>query len=873
MPDGANIGAPSAPIVALRRLLLRNGYRPVPIYPHDARVESAGKRPIGNGWRARAESATEADIATWAPGNTGILCGRLLGVDIDVPVPALAEQMDSLAERILGATPLRRIGRAPKLLRCYRVAELMAKVETPELFLPDGIKVQVEVLAQGQQFVAYGIHPDTGREYEWPDSGPDAVPLDDVPEVSADAVRAFVAEAEALLRRAGAKREGETDAPPPPPGAMQEPARPDHSARAGSDFFREVNRRALADCERWVRRLFPKARWQTNAAAPPGMWRIASSDLGRSYEEDLSIHPREGIHDFGPRKGMSPIDLVMEFGGAPDAIQAAHILCEWLGIAPADCGWREGTKRPGERTLSAPADVAEEPWPEPIDFLATDDLTGAPVLTADHLPAALWGFVADTAGRMGVDPAAVALGAVVAVASVCHDDWRVQPKKHDDTWTESPRIWGTIVGDPSILKSPVIAACTRPIDALEAKARERHAAAMEQHRRALSQWKKEGSDPATEPRAPRLDRYMCENSTTEALSEVLRDDASAGHRAPAGKVLVRADELSEFVANLDRYKGGGRGGGDRGAYLRLYNGGRFTIDRVGRGSFAVPNWSATFLGGIQPDPIQRVARDTADDGLLQRFCYCVPAAQGEGEDRKPNHEALARYAALFPILADLRAPSPQFGADRHVTLHRDAHPHREAINDLARAVAALPDTQTRLKAALGKWPALFARVALTFHLAELADAMAQGRDVPMQTILSEDTARRAAAYLRGVLLPHLLRADALMFRTPATGHARWIAGFILAGGRERIALRDVVQAYSPLRPGEMRGELQAVMEQLAVMGWLQPEPRRNPAQATAAWLVNPAVHTTFAARAAEERQRREKGRADLREKLARLQGA
>jgi hypothetical protein len=118
---------------------------------------------------------------------------------------------------------------------------------------------------------------------------------------------------------------------------------------------------------------------------------------------------------------------------------------------------------------------------------------------------------------------------------------------------------------------------------------------------ALAAWKLSTDNADTpEPAQPKLERYLVEGATVEAISEVLRDDNDARQRAPAGKVLARHDEMSEFFANLDRYRAGGRGGGDRGAYLRLYNGGRYVIDRIGRGSFAIPNWSACFLGGIQP---------------------------------------------------------------------------------------------------------------------------------------------------------------------------------------------------------------------------------------------------------------------------------
>ncbi len=41
--------------------------------------------------------------------------------------------------------------------------------------------------------------------------------------------------------------------------------------------------------------------------------------------------------------------------------------------------------------------------------------------------------------------------------------------------------------------------------------------------------------------------------------------------APQGKILVRQDELAEFLAGMDKYSA--NKGSDRGAYLRAYNGG------------------------------------------------------------------------------------------------------------------------------------------------------------------------------------------------------------------------------------------------------------------------------------------------------------
>ncbi|MCR0985283.1 YfjI family protein [Roseomonas populi] len=522
----------------------------------------------------------------------------------------------------------------------------------------------------------------------------------------------------------------------------------------------------------------------------------------------------------------------------------------------------------GRHRPSTPAALSDQEWPEPIDFLADDELTGAPELRPEHLPETLYPFVHDTAARMGVDPAGVALAALVTCAAAVSDRWCIQPKRFDDTWTENPRLWGGLVGDPSILKSPVIAACTKPIDRLEAEARERFSQAMVAYLAALEAWKaakKSGKgEPGEEPRRPRLDRYLVEGTTVEALSEALRDDSDARQRAPAGKILVRQDEMSEWLASFDRYRSGGTGSSDRGAYLRLYNGGRYTIDRILRGSFAIPNWSACFIGGIQPGPIQKVAQNAEEDGLLQRFVFCVPAAQGKGEDRQPDRKALEGYESLVRRLAALHPPRPQFGSSfGPVVLHADAHLYREESNELARALAAMPDTSGRLKAAFGKWPGLWARIALLFHLIEQASPVEEGESRPVVQVLTAETARRASAYLEEVLLPHLLRADAVMYTTRQTGHARWIAGFILAKRQERVAMRDIVQAYGALRAPERRRELLDVMEGLVSMGWVRPEERQDPTRPPSAWHVNPALLTRFAERGEAERLRRKELREEV----------
>lgn len=112
-----------------------------------------------------------------------------------------------------------------------------------------------------------------------------------------------------------------------------------------STFFRQVNDLALRNAAAWVPTVFGSAaKFQVGT----GAWRISSKELGRHLEEDLSIAPTGimdfGVHDLGDaRQGKrTPIDIVMEHGGAPDPKAAAFWLCEQIGVKLEAMGWQEG---------------------------------------------------------------------------------------------------------------------------------------------------------------------------------------------------------------------------------------------------------------------------------------------------------------------------------------------------------------------------------------------------------------------------------------------------------------------------------------------------------------------------------------------------
>src|SRR5262249_48237194 len=62
---------------------------------------------------------------------------------------------------------------------------------------------KIELLADGQQFVTSGIHPDTGKPYSWFGGEPGKIKHEDLPYISEQEARQLVANAAALLKDFG----------------------------------------------------------------------------------------------------------------------------------------------------------------------------------------------------------------------------------------------------------------------------------------------------------------------------------------------------------------------------------------------------------------------------------------------------------------------------------------------------------------------------------------------------------------------------------------------------------------------------------------------------------------------------------------------
>jgi len=187
-------------VAQLRHRLRQAGFSPLPL---------VGKRPVVEGWQNRVD-VTAHEIDQWerthpAAGNTGILTKFAPALDIDIfneeAVRAIEEHVhDHYDER---GYVLPRIGKPPKRAFPFRTDEPFQKILV-NVTAPGGGEEKIEFLADGQQVVCFGEHPDTHQPYRWHGGEPGEIVRADLPYIHECEARQLVNEiAQILVDRFG----------------------------------------------------------------------------------------------------------------------------------------------------------------------------------------------------------------------------------------------------------------------------------------------------------------------------------------------------------------------------------------------------------------------------------------------------------------------------------------------------------------------------------------------------------------------------------------------------------------------------------------------------------------------------------------------
>lgn len=315
----------------------------------------------------------------------------------------------------------------------------------------------------------------------------------------------------------------------------------------------------------------------------------------------------------------------------------------------------------------------DAPQPLPLELLPVE------AFPMDALPDAFAPWVGDVSERMQCPPDFVAVPMLVAAASLVSRHVRIAPQRRTD-WMESGNLWALIVGRPGWMKSPAMTQALAPMNRLEARAAESFNAMTAQYQAdalaaklkaeaslnaARARLRREaGADvsslliPVDDFDAPTRRRYVVNDLTYEKLGEILAAN-------PDGVLSVR-DEMRGLLLNLAREESAPA----RAFYLQAWSGGRYTFDRIGRGTVTIDDARLSIIGGIQPGPLSdllhQARRGAGDDGMIERFLIAWPDAVGSWRevDRWPDSEAKARAWATFDRLDTLTAGDLAAECDR-----------------------------------------------------------------------------------------------------------------------------------------------------------------------------------------------------------------
>ncbi|MGC4025331.1 MAG: YfjI family protein [Mesorhizobium sp.] len=322
---------------------------------------------------------------------------------------------------------------------------------------------------------------------------------------------------------------------------------------------------------------------------------------------------------------------------------------------------------PLEEYLAANASGKDRVWPEPNPIKVALPIVER--LRADMLPEALKEFVFDVAERQQSPADFVAVTAIIVCATVIGNRVRIAPKQHDD-WTVVPNLWGAIVGRPSAMKSPAMQSALSALYSLQdeaIKAWEAECSEADVEQTMADLGKKNSAKEAAKlfkmgdreaARAILSDsanvdaekhpcpRYVVNDASVEKLGELLNEN-------PRGLLLVR-DELPGFLARMESEEFQS----ERAFFLKSFNGdGRFTYDRIGRGTVHIPNCTLSLVGGVQPSRIAPLVigalNGSSNDGLIQRLQMVVwpdDAAEWKYVDRHSFKEAREAYTQALAAL-------------------------------------------------------------------------------------------------------------------------------------------------------------------------------------------------------------------------------
>jgi len=424
-------------------------------------------------------------------------------------------------------------------------------------------------------------------------------------------------------------------------------------------------------------------------------------------------------------------------------------------------------------------------------------------------------------------------------------------------WTEFPNLWGMLIGNPALMKSPAMKAMQMPLKQLIERGQKKFYESNAIYTKDLKKWNllKKGQEDACkqnlqkklpagisslndiadfsippEPIRPILKRYRTDDATIQKIGELLIEN-------PQGLLLFR-DELPGWLSGFQK-----KGREDeRQFFLESWNGNQdFYVDRIGRGSIYIPALCMSILGSIQPDPLKRyvqaaVQGGSDNDGFIQRFQLMVwPEVTRAWQllSITPSKEYTERVIRIFDYLDKLT-----FEEDKPVLL-----PFSSAAQEAFDQWQYTLENRLRsgelppyLQAHLAKYKKLVPALGLILEL------LRSGYEEKTSYTIRE-SALEGALFLADYLESHAIKVYTSGNSTKVLERAKTLIRMIKAGKiNVPFRARDVYQGHHWSGLKDVK-EVQEVLDYLCDRNYLATEVFKTPGRSTTQYWVNPAVFT------------------------------
>ena len=429
------------------------------------------------------------------------------------------------------------------------------------------------------------------------------------------------------------------------------------------------------------------------------------------------------------------------------------------------------------------------------------------------------------------------------------------------SWTEPITLWTAIVGFSGTGKTPGINATKRALAQVErdlkpkiAEQQRAHESRVEAAKAARALWKKEveklaeekvvslneyrsrvTSEPVMPPEAvdpgpfvaPRL--YVS-NVTIERLAVLLQ-------ARPQG-MLMLADELSALFLNMSRYSGGQ----DNEFWLEAWNGGSYTVERMGRPPIVANDLLVGVVGGMQPEKLARSFKGDLD-GMYARVLFAWPS--------EPGYRPLTNEVAEIEpeiINALTRIISLDGGQDKDGELHPGLfHYRRKRSRPFSSSCSLCTTRSTAWKDGNenggSKTPAHVLRLAGT--LTYLDWAMSVGGE---PRLIEDCFMNSAVRLVRDYFWPNGRAALRQIGLSERHANERRVLRWIAARKLNEVSLMDIRRnALAQSLDAEQTLDLVGA---LVKAGWLRLTTVQTPGRPRHRWQVNPLLFSSWDAESA-----------------------